>query len=152
VVAAQAAAAAARAAPSPTLVPEASVSAPPADANRDGLLARLLRLLAERLRRPAGPATSQSATPTPAPAFTPSPLPAAESVADALPVAPITPEQMAAQLLATVEVDDAALPELARARANAVRERLLQGTGLGPERVIIGPIRAGSTRVELSLK
>lgn len=152
VVAAQAAAAAARAIPSPTPVPEVSVSAPAPDANRDGLLARLLRLLAERLRRPAGPATSQAATPAPAPAVTPSPVPATESVADAPQVAPITPEQMAAQLLATVEIDDAALQELARARANAVRERLLQGTGLSPERVSVGSIRAGSARVELSLK
>lgn len=85
-------------------------------------------------------------------AVTPSPVPATKSVGEGPRVAPITPEQMAAQPLATVEIDDAALQELARAQANAVRERLLQGIGLSPERVSVGSIRAGSTRVELSLK
>ena len=149
VVAAQAAAAAALSVPppSPTPVPEAGASAPTADAGRDRLLARLLRLLAEPFRRPATAAKS-----TPAPVAAPNPVPLNESVAAAPKIPPITPGQMAEQLLATVEIDDAALQDLARARADAVRERLLQGTGLDPERVIIGPIRAGGTRVELSLK
>jgi hypothetical protein len=129
-VAAQAAAAAALSVPppSPTPVPEAGASAPAADAGRDRLLARLLRLLAEPFRRPATAAKS-----TPAPVAAPNPVPLNESVAAAPKIPPITPEQMAEQLLATVEIDDAALQDLARARADAVRERLLQGTGLDPE-------------------
>ena len=154
VVAAHAAAAAQVAPPPATAVPPTPVSPQVAATPRGGLLDRVIQLLAERFRRPAVTATSPAATPAPAsaPAVAPSPVPAAESVAAAPQVAPITPEQMAAQLLATIEVDDAALQELARARANAVRERLLEGTGLGPERVLLGPVRAGGTRVDLTLE
>ncbi len=175
-VAAHAAATAAAVAP-PSPKPDAAPAAPPpaqADADtREGLLARLLRLLSEAFRRPPGPTSPAPATvassasaPSPADAAAPAAATAAsdpDAVAAASPgpVAgaggpppppPITPEQMAAQLLTTLTASDEALQELARARANAVRERLLEGTGLGPERVLLGPVRAGASRVELSLR
>lgn len=180
VVAAHAAAtAAAVAPPAPSPSPKADAAPaapPPAQANadaREGLLARLLRLLSEAFQRPSSPAApapasvaSSASAPSPAapaaPASATAPAgPDAVAAASPGPVAgaggpppppPITPEQMAAQLLTTLTASDEALQELARARASAVRERLLEGTGLGPERVLIGPVRAGGARAELSLR
>lgn len=151
VVAAQAAAAVAEgraadmtASTAPAATPETAGAPAPTESERRTLLARIVRLLQEGLRRPA-PAGAPVVPPNPAP-------PRAEPIAPTPAFAPITPEQMTTQLLAAIEVSPETLAALAQARAETVRRHLIENNGISPERFIVTAVRAGGARVELALQ
>ena len=128
VVASQAAAAASTATPPP--------SAP--DAERVGLIPRLVRFLSGRA--------------TPAPAAAAPAASAGPAAPPAPPVPTLSVEAMAEQVLSKMVIDDAALLELAGERAQHVRTRLLEAGAIAPERILLSAPAAGSPQVKLSLK
>jgi len=113
---------------------------PGSEAERPGLLPRLLRLLSGRTENEA---TDPSAPP---------PKPTRPTVGPA-PVAPaLSVEAMAEQITAQIEVDETALAELAMARAQRVRSHLLESGAIAPDRIQLAPAAVGGTRVDLTLK
>jgi len=110
---------------------------PTPESERPGFLPRLLRLLSGRTTAEAPDTPQMPAIPTENPA----------------PVAPaLSVETMAEQILAQIEVDKNALPELAMTRAQRVRAHLLESGTIAPDRILLAPAAAGGTRVDLTLK
>ncbi len=126
----------------PAAAPETAPGPDRTEPERRTLLARIVRLFTEGLRRPA-PAALPVGPPSAAP-------PPAAAVAPAF--VSITPEHMTTQLLAAIEVSPEVLAGLAQARAETVRRHLIENNGISPERFVITAVRSGGTRVELALQ
>jgi hypothetical protein len=115
--------------PSEVVAPVATAPAPAAplvEEKPPGFIARTLTRLRGKPATPAEPAPAVATTPAPSPAET-----------DAAAPAPLTVEQMRARLLESIELTAADFAQVAAARARFVRERLLAGGTIEPERVFL---------------
>ena len=102
-----------------------------------GFLARMWRAL-------SGRTAPEAPSPPPAPA---------SSIENPAPATPaLSVESMAEQIMAQIEVEENALPELATTRAQRIRSHLLESGAIAPDRILLAPVIAGGTRVDLTLK
>ncbi|WP_404425574.1 DUF748 domain-containing protein [Nibricoccus sp. IMCC34717] len=132
----------------------ATVSEQQAAQSTDSSRKSVWRRVVDFFREPAEPETRRAAVTAPrkAPSRTVAPTSAGALAGSPTPTTPsLDPALLRSRVLEALAVSDDDLRQLAAARGNAIRNALV-ADGVEPERVVLLPVRAASTRVTLTLR